>query len=280
MAENAKLNLLNEELDEESQKYIQETLESWKESVTNQLVEQMEQEKQAKLEELEEENAAYREQLKEEFTEKMLDGLNELKESIRAEVTAGVIKNNPELKIFEQIKEIVAPLVSEGYRDNAYEDTIAKLSEENEALRREQELQEGAKTLASLLAPYSEKTQKLVVSLVKEGSPEEVTEQFYNIFETLSNVFEAEESDDDNEEDDDEGKTSKKSKGEESDDDDEEDDSNDDSEDDEDDEGDDDDEDETQNEESYITEGYEGYDKQPKENAYSLKNTLKAYANL
>ena len=61
MAENAKLNLLNEELDEESQKYIQETLESWKESVTNQLVEQMEQEKQAKLEELEEENAAYRE---------------------------------------------------------------------------------------------------------------------------------------------------------------------------------------------------------------------------
>ena len=256
MAENAKLNLLNEELDEESQKYIQETLEAWKESVTNQLVEQMEQEKQAKLEELEEENAAYREQLKEEFTEKMLDGLNELKESIRAEVTAGVIKNNPELKIFEQIKEIVAPLVSEGYRDNAYEDTIAKLSEENEALRREQELQEGAKTLASLLAPYSEKTQKLVVSLVKEGSPEEVTEQFYNIFETLSNVFEAEGSDDDNEEDDD---------------------SSDDSEDDE---GDGDDEDETQNEESYIEEGYEGYDKQPKENAYSLKNTLKAYANL
>ena len=277
MAENAKLNLLNEELDEESQKYIQETLEAWKESVTNQLVEQMEQEKQAKLEKLEEENAAYREQLKEEFTEKMLDGLNELKESIRAEVTAGVIKNNPELKIFEQIKEIVAPLVSEDYRDNAYEDTIAKLSEENEALRREQELQEGAKTLASLLAPYSEKTQKLVVSLVKEGSPEEVTEQFYNIFETLSNVFEAEESDDDNEEDDDEGKTSKKSKGEGSDDDNKEDDSSDDSEDDE---GDDDDKDETQNEESYIEEGYEGYDKQPKENAYSLKNTLKAYANL
>ena len=277
MAENAKLNLLNEELDEESQKYIQETLEAWKESVTNQLVEQMEQEKQAKLEELEEENAAYREQLKEEFTEKMLDGLNELKESIRAEVTAGVIKNNPELKIFEQIKEIVAPLVSEGYRDNAYEDTIAKLSEENEALRREQELQEGAKTLASLLAPYSEKTQKLVVSLVKEGSPEEVTEQFYNIFETLSNVFEAEGSDDDNEEDDDEGKTSKKSKAEGSDDDNEKDDSSDDSEDDNEEDG---DEDETQNEESHIEEGYEACDKQPKENAYSLKNTLKAYANL
>ena len=279
MAENAKLNLLNEELDEESQKYIQETLEAWKESVTNQLVEQMEQEKQAKLEELEEENAAYREQLKEEFTEKMLDGLNELKESIRAEVTAGVIKNNPELKIFEQIKEIVAPLVSEGYRDNAYEDTIAKLSEENEALRREQELQEGAKTLASLLAPYSEKTQKLVVSLVKEGSPEEVTEQFYNIFETLSNVFEAEEdnSEKDDSDDDEEEENSKKSK--KSNEDDSEDENEDDS-DDTDDEDDSEEDEETQNEESYITEGYEGYDNQPKENAYSLKNTLKAYANL
>ena len=277
MAENAKLNLLNEELDEESQKYIQETLEAWKESVTNQLVEQMEQEKQAKLEELEEENAAYREQLKEEFTEKMLDGLNELKESIRAEVTAGVIKNNPELKIFEQIKEIVAPLVSEGYRDNAYEDTIAKLSEENEALRREQELQEGAKTLASLLAPYSEKTQKLVVSLVKEGSPEEVTEQFYNIFETLSNVFEAEEDNSEKDDSDDEEENSKKSK--KSNEDDSEDENEDDS-DDTDDEDDSEEDEETQNEESYITEGYEGYDNQPKENAYSLKNTLKAYANL
>ena len=71
----------------------------------------------------------------------MLDGLNELKESIRAEVTAEVIKNNPELKIFEQVKEIVAPLVSENYRDNAYEDTITKLSEEVETLRREQEIQ-------------------------------------------------------------------------------------------------------------------------------------------
>ena len=84
MADAATLNLLDKQLDEASQKYIQESIEAWKESVTNQLVEQMEQEKQAKLEELEEENNAYREKLKEEFTEKMLDGLNELKESVRA----------------------------------------------------------------------------------------------------------------------------------------------------------------------------------------------------
>ena len=134
----------------------------------------------------------------------MLFRSNELKESIRAEVTAEVIKNNPELKIFEQVKEIVAPLVSENYRDNAYEDTITKLSEEVETLRREQEIQEGAKTLASLLAPYSDKTQRLILSLIKEGSPDEVTEQFYNIYDSLSNVFEAEEgsSDDDTSSDD------------------------------------------------------------------------------
>ena len=276
MAETAKLNLLDEELDEASQKYIQESLEAWKESVTNQLVEQMEQEKQAKIEELEEENVAYREQLREEFTEKMLDGLNELKESIRAEVTAEVIKNNPELKIFEQVKEIVAPLVSENYRDNVYEDTITKLAEENEALRREQELNEGAKTLASLLAPYSEKTQKLVVSLIKEGSPEEVTEQFYNIFESLSNIFEAEESDEDETEDED---SKKKSKKDEDDDESEEDEDDDESEEDED-EDEDEEVDESYKDESYITEGYDGYDDEPAKKFGTMKDVLRTYANV
>ena len=253
MAETAKLNLLDEELDEASQKYIQESLEAWKESVTNQLVEQMEQEKQAKIEELEEENVAYREQLREEFTEKMLDGLNELKESIRAEVTAEVIKNNPELKIFEQVKEIVAPLVSENYRDNAYEDTITKLSEEVETLRREQEIQEGAKTLASLLAPYSDKTQRLILSLIKEGSPDEVTEQFYNIYDSLSNVFEEEGSSDDDTSSDDTSSDDTSS-------------------------------DDTTNEgakdDSFITEGVTGLDQPKAENKYSLKNVLKSYANI
>ena len=265
MADTAKLNLLDEELDDASQKYIQESLEAWKESVTNQLVEQMEHEKQAKIEELEQENNAYREQLKEEFTEKMLDGLNELKESIRAEVTAEVIKNNPELKIFEQVKEIVAPLVSENYRDNAYEDTILKLSEEVETLRREQEIQEGAKTLASLLAPYSDKTQKLILSLIKEGSPDEVTEQFYNIYESLASVFEEDDSSsDDGSSDDDSSDDSSSDDGS----------SDDDSSD-----------DDTKTEgaeggESFITEGVKGYDQPKAENKYNLKNILKSYANI
>ena len=274
MAETAKLNLLDEELDEASQKYIQESLEAWKESVTNQLVEQMEQEKQAKIEELEEENVAYREQLREEFTEKMLDGLNELKESIRAEVTAEVIKNNPELKIFEQVKEIVAPLVSENYRDNAYEDTITKLSEEVETLRREQEIQEGAKTLASLLAPYSDKTQRLILSLIKEGSPDEVTEQFYNIYDSLSNVFEAEEGSSDDDASSDDTSSDDTSSDDTSSDDTSSDDTS----------SDDTSSDDTTNEgakdDSFITEGVTGLDQPKAENKYSLKNVLKSYANI
>ena len=274
MAETAKLNLLDEELDEASQKYIQESLEAWKESVTNQLVEQMEHEKQAKIEELEEENVAYREQLREEFTEKMLDGLNELKESIRAEVTAEVIKNNPELKIFEQVKEIVAPLVSENYRDNAYEDTITKLSEEVETLRREQEIQEGAKTLASLLAPYSDKTQRLILSLIKEGSPDEVTEQFYNIYDSLSNVFEAEEGSSDDDTSSDDTSSDDTSSDDTSSDDTSSDDTS----------SDDTSRDDTTSEgtkdDSFITEGVTGLDQPKAENKYSLKNVLKSYANI
>lgn len=274
MTDADKLDLLNKELDEESRKYIQDTLNEWKETVTNQLVEQMEKEKQAKLEQLDEENAAYREQLKEEFTDKMLDGLNELKESIRAEVTAEVIKNNPELKILEQVKEAIAPLVSEGYRDNAYEDTITKLSEENERLRREQELQEGARTLATLLAPYSDKTQRLVTSLIKEGSPDEVTEQFYNIIDSLSNLFEKEDSSED-----DSSADSSEDSSEDDSSDDSGDDSDDSSEDDSEDSSDD-SEDETKDE-SYLNTGSSGDETITEERKYNkLANTLKKYANL
>lgn len=275
MPENAKLNLLDEELDAESQKYIQESLDNWKESVVNNLIQEMEEVKQAKIEELEEQNLAYRAELKEEFTEKMLANLEELKESIRAEVTAEVIRNNPELKILEQVKELVAPLLGEEYRNSTYEDAIFKLSQENEQLKREQEINEGAKTLANLLAPYSENVQKIVVSLIKEGSPEEVTEQFLNIYDSLSNIFEAEKADDEDED------TSDEEDAEDEDADEADDDSDDSDEEDEDDSDDDEDVKESHEEdESFINEGYEGFDTYESEKRNSTRNILKAYANL
>ena len=256
-----KISLLNEELDEESATYLKESINAWKEEMMAKLQEEVEQAKNDKIEELEEANIAYREELKEEYSDKLIAAINDLRESVKAEVTAEVIKNNPELKILEQVKELVAPLLNEDFREDAYSDTITQLSEENEALRREQEITEGAQTLAELLSPYSEKTQKLVLSLIKEGSPEEVTEQFYTIMESLQEVF-AEEDDDEEEEEDD-----KNSKSDEEDDDEEEDDESDD------------DDDEDVKNESYIYEGFEGDDDDDyiSARAGSLKDIMTRY---
>ena len=275
------INLLDNSLDEASQKYIQEALENWKESVSNQLIEQMEEVKAAKIEELEEENQKYREQLREEYADKMMAGLSDLKEKMKAEITAKVVKDNPELKILEQIKEAVAPLLNEEYRDVTYSNSLAALSEEVEELRREKALAEGKETLTDLLAPYSDKTKRMVSALIKEGTSDEVTENFYNLVENLPDLFEEEGKD--KEEDDDE---------EDYEDDDQNDDENKDDEDgEEDDEEDDkkkkgkkteeDDEDkvnsESVNDDSYITEGLQGAEgTKTEENAF--KKMLKAYA--
>lgn len=268
------INLLDNSLDEASQKYIQEALENWKESVSNQLIEQMEEVKAAKIEELEEENQKYREQLREEYADKMMAGLSDLKEKMKAEITAKVVKDNPELKILEQIKEAVAPLLNEEYRDVTYSNSLAALSEEVEELRREKALAEGKETLTDLLAPYSDKTKRMVSALIKEGTSDEVTENFYNLVENLPELFEEEDKDKD--EDDDE---------EDYEDDDQNDDENkDDEEDDKKKKGkktEEDDEDkvnsESVNDDSYITEGLQGAEEtKTEENAF--KKMLKAYA--
>ena len=196
------INLLDNSLDEASQKYIQEALENWKESVSNQLIEQMEEVKAAKIEELEEENQKYREQLREEYADKMMAGLSDLKEKMKAEITAKVVKDNPELKILEQIKEAVAPLLNEEYRDVTYSNSLAALSEEVEELRREKALAEGKETLTDLLAPYSDKTKRMVSALIKEGTSDEVTENFYNLVENLPELLEEEDKDEDDDEED------------------------------------------------------------------------------
>lgn len=257
-----KLSLLNEELDEESATYIQESIENWKEGVMAQLQEEVERAKADKLEELEELNLKYREELAEEYSDKLTTALAELRESVKADATASVLKNNPELKILEQIKELVMPLLDENFRENSYSDTIAHLAEENAALKREQELMEGAQTLAELLAPYGEKTQKFALSVIKEGSPEEVTEQFYNLMESMQDIFGEDDSkkDDSDDEDDKDDKDEK--------------------EDDDDNEEEDDDEDDDIEEESYLDEGFYGDDEDDSNDEKDLskiKNVMKSY---
>lgn len=289
MADTNTINLLDNSLDEASQKYIQEALENWKESVTNQLVEQMEEVKAAKIEELEEENQKYREQLREEYADKMMAGLSDLEGKMKAEVTAKVVKDNPELKILEQIKEIVAPLLNEDYRESTYSDTLAALSEEVETLKREKAISEGKETLNDLLAPYTDRTKRMVSALIEEGTSDEVTEKFYNLVENLPELFESDEDDEEDEDDQqepgkdgeedegnddenaddegDDGKKKKGKKGKKSDDDDEEGAG-------EENEGD----DPSLKEESYINEGFEGDDASSKPADNTFKKMLKAYA--
>ena len=124
------------------------------------------------------------------------------------------------------------------------------------------------------MAPYSDKTQRLILSLIKEGSPDEVTEQFYNIYDSLSNVFEAEEGSSDDDTSDDDTSSDDTSDDDTSSDDTSSDDTS----------SDDTSSDDTTNEgakdDSFITEGVTGLDQPKAENKYSLKNVLKSYANI
>jgi len=276
MSENTN-NILEMDLDEASAKYLQESLDSWKEGMMAQFLEEVEALKQSTIEELEEENIAYKQSLKEEYADKFITALSEMREEIKAEVIAETVQNNPEIKVLEKIKEIIAPVISEEYREKEYGDSIAVLKAKIDELEEEKDLQEGARTLASLIAPLSESTQNLVLSLIKEGSPEEVEDQFNNILESLESVFGEADDEDEDDEDDDED--------EDGDDDDEDDD---DDADDEDEDGDDDDDDDDADKkgkkgkkgdagvkaESYIQTGLSGLNEEVVASKNSTKNSI------
>lgn len=241
--------ILDLELDDNQSQALKEALESWKEDVYSNLLEEVEKEKDSRLEELEEANLRYREELKEEFADKMVSALSEMKEEIRAEVLSEMVESNPEIQVLESIKEAVAPLMNEEYVENAYFGEIQTLREKVELLEREKELNEGAETLAELLAPYSKPTREIILSVIKEGNSEEVTEQFYEIMESINGLSE----DEDEDEDDDEDEY-----------DEDEDDEDEDDEDDEEDEDDEMDEDEETEYDTYISEDEEGEEKEEK----------------
>ena len=204
-------NILDKDLTPEEEQVLRKSLETWKEETYASLMEEVNSAKEAKIEELEEANISYREELKEEYANKLITALHEMRDELKAEVMAEMVENNPELQILEKIKELVAPVISEDYYENTYAETIVSLKKQVEELEEERNLEEGARTLANLIAPYSDKTQKLILALIKEGGPEEVTEQFYTIIENLEAVY-AEENEDEEDEDEDEEEEDKKDK--------------------------------------------------------------------
>jgi len=191
--------ILHMELSTEDETLLRESLSTWKEEVYATLLEEVEELKSTKIEELEEANREYQEEVKEEFAQKMVDALSEMRTEIRSEVLVEMVNSNPELQILEKVKELIAPTLNEEYFGNIYAEEIQTLKEQNDELVSALELEEGAETLANLIAPYSEKTQNIILAMVKEGNSEEVTEQFYELIESLKEV----ENDEDLDEDDD-----------------------------------------------------------------------------
>lgn len=210
----AEENILEMDLAPEQEELLREALEGWKEEVYANILEEVEVLKEQKIEELEEANIEYREDLKKEMADKFVIALKELREEVKAEAVAEVLSSNPELQIFESIKELIAPTLNEDFIGNIYAEEIQTLHEENLALKEEFELEEGARTLADLISPYSEQTQNILLAVIKEGGPEEVTEQFYNLIESME-LAEADDDDEevDDEEDEDEDKDVKPKKG-------------------------------------------------------------------
>lgn len=189
--------ILNMELSEEDETLLRESLSTWKEEVYATLMEEVEEVKSQKIEELEEANREYQSEVKDEFAQKMVNALDEMRSQIRAEVLSEMIESNPELQILEKIKEIVAPTLNEEYFGNIYAEEIQTLREENEKLEQAALIEEGADTLANLIAPYSERTQNIILAMIKEGNSEEVTEQFYELIESLKESEDDEDIDED-----------------------------------------------------------------------------------
>lgn len=261
------IDVLNMDLPEEAEKALRETLQSWKEEVYDTLMEEVEEAKEQKITELDEKNVEFRESLKEEYAGKMLNALKEMREELRAEVLAEVYDNNPELKVLEEIKALVAPTINEDYLGNVYANELQTLRERVMELEEENMIEEGAKKLAELISPYSKKTQNIILSIIKEGGPDEVTEQFHSLMEKLGTIDE-EDSEDDEDEDDEDIKASADPE-EESDEEDE----------DEDEEDDEDVEESTEEDklETYIKEDEEGKDhKKEKQKINPLKDRIKS----
>lgn len=194
--------ILDMDLSPEDEKMLRESLEAWKEETYIHLEEETNKKLEEKLEELEVANVEFREQLKEEFADKLVGALDEMRDEIRTEVVSEMVKSNPEIKILEQIKELVAPTLNEEYFQNVYAEELIALKEENDNLKERISLEEGAKALAELVAPYEKKTQNVIISLIRPGDAESITEQFYEIIENLEAIYEEDEEDEDEDEED------------------------------------------------------------------------------
>jgi len=195
------MGLENIELTPEEQEELKEQLNAWKQSVINkveeELTEKYEQLEAALKEEYELKVEEIRDKMKKVFTKRFVNALKEMYEQIKAEVLAESY-DSPEIRVLEEIKALVYPLIN-GSEAERYANEFVKMAEMNEELQEELEYIKGQKKLMELTEGLSPEVKKVVVSLVGEGTEEEVVERFAAIKQALE---EAKKSEDDEDEED------------------------------------------------------------------------------
>ncbi len=180
--------LENIELSDKEQKELREQLESWKQGV----IDKVEEDLTTKYEEMEsslkEEYTALvgdiREKMKKVFTKRFVTALKEMYDQIKAEVLAESY-DSPDMRILEEIKTLVYPLIN-GSEAERYTSEFSKLAEMNEELNEELEVTKGQKKLMELTDTLSPEVKKVVMTLIGEGTEEDIVEKFAAIKEALA----------------------------------------------------------------------------------------------
>lgn len=178
--------ILNLELSEEVAGKLAEALTAWKEDYAATIEETNNEVLEAKIQELEEMNEMWREGVAEEYSDKLIDALNEMRGEVKANVLAEYVETDPTYKVMEEIKRLVAPSINEEYIGNVYGKELVTLREQVRTFQEEKLLAEGARVKAELLESYSEKLRPLLSTLIGEGTAEEVENKFFEIIESIS----------------------------------------------------------------------------------------------
>ena len=189
------MGLENIELRPEQQEELREQLMTWKQGVIDKVEEELttkyEELESALKEEYESKVEEIREKMKRVFTKRFVTALKEMYEQIKAEVLAESY-DSPEIRVLEEIKALVYPLI-DGSEAQRYASEFAKMAEMNEELTEELEYIKGQKKLMELTADLSPEVKKVVVSLIGEGTEEEVVERFAAIKASLMEAKKKEE---------------------------------------------------------------------------------------
>jgi len=188
--------ILKLELSEEVATNLTEALVAWKEDYAAKIEEGNNEVLENKLLELEEMNEMWREGIAEEYSDKLIDAINEMRGEVKANVLAEYVETDPTYQVMEEIRRLVAPSINEEYISNVYGKELVTLRGQVKGFHLEKELTEGRKVKEELLENYSEKLRPLLSSLIGEGTAEEVENKFFEIIESISEGDEPEDDED------------------------------------------------------------------------------------